>query len=239
MITLIFILIAIALVDSTSMIPISLLPLATILGGKHPIAGGLFFIFGIFLVYSLSGMLLLFFFNQAFEVISPSISRWWNQPNTAELIFQLIIGVALLIYAWKQYRRPQIPMKNYSTESISPTLAFTYGASLTVIGVPGAIPYFGAIEQIIRADLNYIASISTLIIYNIVFVAPFFALILIRMLAPNQSEYVFGSISLMFKRLSKPAIVSCFVILGTLLAADSISWLLGYPYTTDKLIEAS
>ncbi|MGF1734207.1 GAP family protein [Photobacterium satsumensis] len=229
MISLLIILIAIALVDSTSMIPIGLLPLAAILGGKRPITGALCFIFGIFLVYSLSGLLLLVGFDLVFEVINPIVSRWWNQPNTAELVLQLIVGVALLIYAWKQYRLPQISTSTGSEESISPTRAFTLGLSLTVIGVPGAVPYFGAIEQILRADLNSMGSIGALLFYNVVFVAPFFALLLIRLVAPNKSESIFGSISQLIKRFGKPAMVSCLVVLGVVLSMDSIGWFLGYP----------
>ncbi len=59
MIGLTLILFGIALVDSTSMIPIGLFPLAAILGGRRPVLGALSFISGIFLLYSLSGVLLL------------------------------------------------------------------------------------------------------------------------------------------------------------------------------------
>ena len=98
MIGLTLILFAIALVDSTSMIPIGLFPLAAILGGRQPVIGALSFISGIFLVYTLSGVLLLLGFDLVFEIIGPSISRWWNQPNIAELGLQIVVGTLLLVY---------------------------------------------------------------------------------------------------------------------------------------------
>ncbi|MCL1123376.1 GAP family protein [Shewanella surugensis] len=229
MVSLIFILIAIALIDSTSMIPIALLPFAAILGGKRPIVGALSFILGIVLIYSLSGLLLLLGFDFIFEVIAPSMSRWWNQPNTIELILQLIVGAVLLIYAWQQYRSPLITKDNETIVAISPFQAFTLGVSLTIIGLPGAIPYFGAIEQILRAHLNFLAAVSALILYNVAFVLPFLALLLIRLLLPNHSGAVFGAISTQIKRWGKPIIVSCVAILGCFLVADSIGWFFGYP----------
>ncbi len=229
MVELALILLAIALVDSTSMIPIGIFPLAAILGGRRPVVGALSFVSGIFLVYSLSGVLLLLGFDLIFEMIGPSISRWWNQPNSAELGLQIIVGILLLVYAWRQYRLPKSSAPSGSAEPVSLIGAFTLGSSLTVIGIPGAVPYFGAIEQILRADLSSMASMGALIFYNIVFVLPFSVLVLIRMLAPNQSESLFGSISLLVKSWGKPAIVSVFTILGLLLIADSIGWFLGYP----------
>ena len=229
MVDLALILLAIALVDSTSMIPIGIFPLAAILGGRRPVIGALSFVSGIFLVYFLSGVLLLLGFDLIFEMIGPSISRWWNQPNSAELGLQFIVGILLLVYAWGQYRRPKISAPSSSAEPVSLVGAFTLGSSLTVIGIPGAVPYFGAIEQILRADLSPMASMMALIFYNIVFVLPFFILVLIRILVPNQSESIFGSISRLIKSWGKPAIVSLFIILGLVLMADSIGWFLGYP----------
>ena len=229
MVDLALILLAIALVDCTTMIPIGIFPLAAILGGRRPVIGSLSFISGIFLVYSLSGVLLLLGFDLIFEMIGPSISRWWNQPNSAELGLQIIVGILLLVYAWRQYRLPKISTPGGSTDPVSPIGAFTLASSLTVIGIPGAVPYFGAIEQILRADFGSMTSMGALIFYNIVFVLPFFVLVLVRILVPNQSESIFGSISLLVRSWGKPAIVSVFIILGLVLIADSIGWFLGYP----------
>ena len=73
------------------------------------------------------------------------------------------------------------------------------------------------------------ASMGALIFYNIVYVLPFLVLVLIRILVPNQSESIFGSISLLVKSWGKPAIVIVFIILGLVLIADSIGWFFGYP----------
>ena len=106
MISLISTLMVIAMIDSTSMVPIGLVPLAAILSAKRPAIGAVCFIAGILVVYFLAGLLLLFGFDLVFDAIGPSIARWWNEPNTMELVLQLVISIALLIYAPKQYRLP-------------------------------------------------------------------------------------------------------------------------------------
>ncbi|WP_428808475.1 GAP family protein [Vibrio lamellibrachiae] len=236
MISLFVILITIALLDSTSMIPLALIPMAAILGGKQYISGALGFILGIFVVYFFSGILLLFGFDYVFEVIGPSFSRWWDEPKTLELVFQTLVGICVLLYAWKQYKLPKIEVteesSNKSEAAFTPISAFTLGITLTIVGVPGAIPYFGGIEQILRADLNLVASMAALLVYNIAFVTVFFTMLLIRIIAPNKTELVFGSISSVMKRWGKPAIVTLLVILGSVFIADSVGWLFGYPLLT-------
>lgn len=229
MISLLLILIVIALIDSTSMVPIAILPFAAILAGKRPILGAMSFITGIFVIYFLSGLLLFLGFDLVFDVIASRVSRWWNQPNTIELILQLFVGVALLVYAWIQYRRPKAADNKVTRSAISLTQAWTLGGSLTLIGIPGAIPYFGAIEQILRAHLTLFHSIIAVFFYNIAFIFPFFTLLFIRLLLPNQSGMLFGRLSIFIQRWGKPIMVGCIVILGGLLVVDSIGWFLGHP----------
>ena len=207
--------------------------MAIILGGKRPVIVALSFISGMFLVYFLSGVLLLKGFDHLFDLIGPRISRWWNEPDSWQFVLQFILGILLLAYAWWQYRLPKSSEQRSSAESISLVGAFTLGATLIVIGIPGAIPYFGAIEQILRADLSPVASMGALIFYNFVFVSPFLVLVLVRIFLPNKSEAVFASLSRLVKRWSKPAILTVFAILGLVLIADAIGWFLGYPLLPD------
>lgn len=230
MLSLIAILITIALLDSTSMIPIALVPLVAIMAGSRPLIGSLGFIAGIFFVYFLSGLVLLIGFDMVLDVISPTLSRIWNQPYTAELILQFIIGVVLLIAAWKQYKQAEKDTPDRPTEELmSPARAFALGASLTVIGMPGAIPYFGAIEQILRADPGLTGELIALLTYNLAFVAPFIGCLLVRLLAKKQSDAIFSAISDLTQRWGKAIVIIAMALLGLTLMADAIGWFLGMP----------
>ena len=59
---------------------------------------------------------------------------------------------------------------------------------LTLAGVPGALPYFGAIDQILRADLALLPSLLALLFYNLVFLLPLATIVLVRVLLPKRSE---------------------------------------------------
>lgn len=230
MLSLIAILVTIALLDSTSMIPIALVPLIAIMAGSRPIIGSLSFIAGIFFVYFISGLALLIAFDLVLDVISPTLLRIWKQPYTAELILQLIIGFVLLFAAWKQYQKDENKIPDSPTEELmSPVRAFILGASLTIIGMPGAIPYFGAIEQILRADPGAVGSFIALVTYNIAFVTPFIGCLLVRLLAQKQSDAIFNTISGFTQRWGSALVIIAMVLLGITLAADAIGWFMGMP----------
>ena len=106
---------------------------------------------------------------------------------------------------------------------------FTLGFSLTVIGLPGAVPYFGAIEQILRADLSLLASIAAIVFYCFAFLTPLLLLVLVRILFPIHSEKIFQSTTSMVQRWGQQLIVGALIILGLILIADGIGWFLGYP----------
>ena len=71
--TLLFVLAAISLLDSTSLLPVCILPLSAILSGRQPLLGAASFMSGIFFVYAGSGLFLLVGFHSVFDVLGPSI----------------------------------------------------------------------------------------------------------------------------------------------------------------------
>ena len=229
MVGLLFILLTIALVDSTSMIPIGLVPLTGILGGSRPLLGALSFLAGIFVVYAGTGLLIFLGFDSIFDQLALAGSRWWNQPNIPELFLQLIVGLILIVFAWRRYRLPPSDIAAGSSAPISPIRAFSLGAGLTVIGMPGAVPYFGAIDQILRMDLDKTRSIAALIFYNVIFLAPFMALVTIRLILPNRSEAIFSATASVTSRWGSRLIAGCALLLGIVLVADSVGWFAGSP----------
>ncbi len=72
---LLFVLAPIALLDSTSIIPLTVVPLAVLLAGERPFAGAVSFLFGIFIAYTGAGVLLLLGLDFVLDSISPRIRR--------------------------------------------------------------------------------------------------------------------------------------------------------------------
>ena len=69
MTTLLLVLTSIALLDSLSIIPLAVVPLAAILGGDRPVAGSVSFLCGIFAVYLAFGAVLLLGLDTLFDAI--------------------------------------------------------------------------------------------------------------------------------------------------------------------------
>ena len=107
--------------------------------------------------------------------------------------------------------------------------AFALGATLTFIGVPGAIPCFGAIDLILRADLDTHGAVDAPLFYNLVFVAPHAALIGIRVLLPTHSERTFAAVASFCEVWGKLLVILILLVPGATLTADAIGWCLGQP----------
>ncbi len=86
MTTLLLILVPIALLDSASIVPLCVVPLATVVSGHRPALGALGFLSGVFVVYVAGGVVLLFGLDALFDALAPGLARWWNDPNTPELL---------------------------------------------------------------------------------------------------------------------------------------------------------
>ena len=229
MLPLLLILTTVALIDSMSMIPLCVVPLAAILGGRRPMLGAASFLSGIFLAYAGVGLLLLLGLDAFFDTLATGVSRWWNQPNTPELVLQIAVGAAMVGFAWKLAYARETHTDRGAPSIISLRQGFVLGVVLTLVGMPGAFPYFGAIDQILRADLPYTTAGFALLLYNIVFLLPLVALMIVRLVLPAHSEAIFRRVADVTSRWGRNLIVALLVVLGTVFVADGIGWFLGHP----------
>ena len=226
---LLFVLAPIALLDSTSMMPLSIVPIALILASRSPFGGATGFLLGIMLTYFGSGVLLLYGLDALLEHMEPELMRWWNNPCVAELLLQIIVGVSMLVFARKIGRSQGKPKEQGIQSGLSPSRWFTFGAAITLGGMPGAIPYLGAIDQIIRAELPDGLAISALVFYNLLFIAPLAFLFLLPRLFPEKSDAFFAKLSEFFENYGPPALAGVLALLGLVFIVDAVTFYLGYP----------
>ncbi len=220
----------IGLLDSMSAVPFCIVPLAVVLGGRHPLAGSLMFVAGIVVTYLPFGMLLLFGLDAVFDGITENLAGLRNQdPDTLDLLLQLAIGAVMLAFGYKlagaRKRRDEKPVD----ESMTPRQAFALAAILNATGLWGAFPYFAAIDQILRADLSPTGMLLALAYYNLVFVAPLLVFVALRYLAGARADRIFQTISRFFIRWGRRLIVTILMLLGGVLVTDAVGWFLGMP----------
>lgn len=235
MFELILTLTAISLLDSMSAVPIALIPLAIILNSRRPIIGALSFISGGFVVYFIFGAFILLGLDTVIDEYAGKFIRYMqSNPNCVELIIQIFIGFLMIYFAWK------LSQKTTSSDSLNntnktygndftPVKAFTLSATINILGMWGALPYFAAIAQILKADLTTTSMVWILAYYNLVFTLPLIGFIILRIIMGDKATALLEKISQFFSHWGKQIFIVSLYLLGPLLIADGVGWFVGYP----------
>jgi hypothetical protein len=231
MLELLLTLTTISLLDSMSAVPIALIPLAIILNGRSPLAGSLSFISGGFIVYFIFGIFILLGLDTLIDEYANRFIRYMkSEPDCVELVIQILIGFIMIYVAWQFSRKAPQDNKTKSYESnITPVQAFTLSASINIIGMWGALPYFAAMAQILKADLETATMIWILVYYNLVFALPLIGFIVLRILMGNKATALLTRVTDFFSHWGKQLFVYSLYFLGPLLIADGIGWFIDYP----------
>lgn len=229
MTALVLLLTSIALLDSTSIVPLCIAPLVALLSSDRPLIGASSFLFGIFIVYLAFGILVLLGLGAIFAEIDAWVGSLWREPETIEIWLQITIGFVLLFFGYRMANARESRGERGASLVMSPIQGFTLGAGLTLVGLPGAVPFFAAADQILRADLSIAGGIAALLYYNVVFLFPLLTIVLVRVFFRKQSESVFSAIRRFFDIWGRCLIIALLVLLGAVLTIDGIGWLIGSP----------
>ncbi len=229
MVDLMLVLTPIALLDSTSIIPLTIVLLVILLGGPSPLLRSAALLGGIFVTNMVCGLLVLFGLQSVFDVINAYALRVWQHPKTEELIFQILIGLVLAVFGVRVARARERPAEQVAPTAMTGGRAFLAGAGLTIVGMPGAVPYLAAIDLILRSDLRTSQAFIAVVFYNIAFVLPLAVIVLSQMMLGERSRPFIEGVRRFFDRWGQRVVVSLLLLLGALLAIDGIGWFLGHP----------
>lgn len=231
MLELLLTLTTISLLDSMSAVPIALIPLAIILNGRTPVTGSLSFISGGFIVYFIFGLIILLGLDTLIDKYAARLILYMkSEPDCIELVIQIIIGFIMIYFAWQLSRKaPQEDKTNSYGSDITPPQAFVMSATINIIGMWGALPYFAAMTQILKADLETASMIWILIYYNLVFALPLIGFIVLRIMMGDKATLILSRMTTLFSHWGKQIIVLSLYVLGPLLIADGVGWFIGYP----------
>ena len=229
MTALLLLLTPIALIDSTSLVPMAIVPMLVMLGGRRPFLTAMTFIAAVFVSYVACGILIVFGLSAFVDGAAHWAKNYWSNPYVIEIYVQIVAGFLILIFAVKVGEKSTPKGQKQAPAEMSPWSAFTFGAILTVGGIWGALPYFAAIAEIEQAELSMLDSVVALVYYNIVFALPLIAIVVVRQVAGERSDTFFAKLRDFFTKWTKRLVVSGLMLLGILLFLDGIGWLLGWP----------
>jgi len=229
---LLLVLVPVSLLDSLSVWPSCIVPMTIALGGARPMWTATAFIAGIVAVYFPFGIALALGLSGAIEALNRVVRDFWYHPDTVDVWIGLAIGVVMVTLGWKVGARRADRTARKGKEappSLTPGAAFALGAGFTLAGAWGALPYFAAVDLILKADPGTLGAIAVLAWYNLVLVLPLIAFASLRPLLGARAGHVFQAVNDFLMRWGLRALVIGLVLLGALIIVDSVGWLLGHP----------
>lgn len=229
MLELLLVLTPISLIDSTSMMPFAVVVLAMLLSGPKPYLSSMNFVLGTALTYFAGGVLIAVGLGSLIESVSAALVHWWRNPSTLDYVLSLIVGVGLVFVGYRWAVARQEAKEKDAFSGVTPARAFLLGAGTTIVGLWGALPYFAAIDQILKADVSDWEAMIALAYYNLIFVAAMVLGIILRALLGKRADRLFDGVSRFFSIWGKRILIAVMVSLGLVMMADGVGFFFGHP----------
>jgi len=228
-ISLLLVIAPISLIDSTSITPLCIVPVIMLLSDKQPILRSSAFLFGIFITYLIGGLLILFGLEQVFDQLSAAVSKQMKNPDSIVLVLQIVIGACMVFFGSRMTNARQGRKDRRPNESISATQAFMAGGAFTIVGLPGALPLFAAVDQILRADPAIEVKVFAMVFYNLLFILPLACAVGVRIVMGEDSVPMLKRMNEVVSRAARRFIIVGLIVVGIVLILDGIGWFLGHP----------
>lgn len=228
----------IALIDSTSITPIALVPLATVLAGKRPFGTAIAFLLGLFVSYLVMALGFLLGLSAVLMRVNTWVSYRWNNPEPADFTFEILVGLVMLVFGFRiAEKRASKASSREIQAGVTPAAAFGFGCFLNIVGFPGALPYFAAADRIVQADLPVSGAVLAVIFYVTIFVLPLSIIVLLRAVLGSRMDGVMQAIKRFFDTWGKRLLIALLILLGIILVVDGTLYFLrgeplipiGYP----------
>ena len=153
-----------------------------------------------------------------------SIVERLTNPRHVDYIIGLVVGLLLL---WVAFRSRQHEDRNKAENSgeLTPLSALGTGAIVNFVGMPFALPYFAALDQILKADLTATQTVVTLVAYNLLYALPFSIVPVLSALYGEQSRGLLERISAYLDRISRYLMPILLAAVGIALIVDAVLYL--------------
>ena len=229
MISLLTILTPIALINSVAILPGGIAGVAASFGAKEPLLTASAFIAGKFVPHFTFGLLLAIGLDTAFDQLKGRAVDVWQNPDALIIMLQLVIGAVLVLFGYHLSRASRQRPDHASSAPMTPASAFSVAAGLTVVGLPTAVLYFAAIDQILRADLTATSILKAVLFYNVIYLSPLMLIVLSRWLFGTRADPLFGALAKFVEQWGMRLVFFGMLGLGAVLVADAIGWFIGFP----------
>ncbi len=183
---------------------------------SRPIANSIAFLAGHTVSYFVSGVIIALGLNQ--------ITDRLDNPHPVDFVIELLIGL-LCLWAALASRSGKASEDRNPERELTPVYCFGYGAVVNFIGVPFALPYFAAVDQLLKANLSVESSLLVLAFYNIAYALPFLLVPILVALIGDSSRPILEKINNVLISLVDRFMPVLLLLLGLALTADALAYL--------------
>ena len=181
MIRLIGLAVSIGLADSLN--PSTIVPALYLATGEHPRQRVIQFTVGVFVVYFVGG---------AAIALGPGallLSLVPHPSHTTRYVLEVVAGAAILIggvFLW--LHRTRLGEREPPDISGGGRGTWLLGATITIVELPTAFPYFAVIAAIVGSGLGPVRQLTLLLIFNVCFVLPLLAIVAVLTFGGERTD---------------------------------------------------
>ena len=184
-------------------------------GTDKPVANSSAALLGHTFAYFSSGIVLV----MALERITERLAN----PQRIDFFIQAVLGLLLL---WTVYLivKDTGPQQATEKSNLTPVKAFGWGAIINFLGVPFALPYFAALDQILKAELSANRSLLILVGYNLLYALPFVIVPVFVLVFGERSKPLLQRINDILIRISDFLMPILLALVGLVLVVDAATY---------------
>ena len=181
---------------------------------KRPVLVSSSMLLGHTLAYFGAGVILALFME--------SITDFFAKPRLIDFVIELILGIILLWVAFGA-RKSTGKRPEETTAEFSVAGAFGFGAVVNFIGIPFAVPYFAAIDQILKTDSSTTQAVLLLLAYNLAYALPFALVPVLSAVMGERARPILDKINRGLDKVSGILMPLLLGLVGLALLADAIT----------------
>ncbi|MFQ6024198.1 MAG: GAP family protein, partial [Acidiferrobacterales bacterium] len=144
-------------------------------------------------------------------------------PKPFDYVIGLIIGLVLILVAIRSRKKPGKRPQERAPQ-LTPMQAFGFGAVVNFIGIPFALPYFAAIDQILKADVSAVTALIILAAYNLLYALPFAIVPVVVAVLGDRAQPILERINTVLDRVSGYLMPLLLALVGLALTGDAIKY---------------
>ena len=197
--------------------PVLFALLVVAVGTNRPIANSVSLLGGHTFAYFVSGIVIALGLEQ--------ITAWLSNPRPVDFVIELLIGLFCL-WAALGSRGGKASEEKTPQRALTPAFCFGYGAIVNFIGVPFALPYFAAVDQILKADMSLESSVLALGIYNAAYALPFLLVPLAVAIVGADCKPILEKINNLLVSIVDKLMPILLFLIGAALTVDALGFLI-------------